>query len=729
MEQFCHTLLTMTAAASVAALGVMLLRLPLKKAPRWITCALWLVVFLRMACPVGLSLPVSLMPRAISDGAVAQQVLPVPPAEAPAQVTAMEPPTLSDTDTVPVPVVSHLSPAEPADPQWPAVAFPVWAVGTAAAVLWAAVSYGNLRRRISDAVLVQDNMYETDQIDTPFVCGFIKPSIYLPVGMNEADRRYVLLHEQAHIRRFDYLTKPLAYLTLCVHWFNPILWLAYRLFCRDVETSCDQSVTHAFDREDTAGYAAALLHLGQRSRFPHAVPLAFGEEDAKGRIKSVLNYKRPAFWVIVAAVAACAAAAVLLLSDHSSSVTTLDEVEISHADVVELLSYTDYTQNLGTASRNTTVDLPQDLREDLLDLLDTWGHSDYGFCVPMTTFPDRTISLSGPDDTIQFYLLHEEGQPDDALTLVRVTQEYPTDRWQQADVKPGQGYADWQAQLEQYLYIGRADALYQQKVPDIGDSATCQTLLDALNIEEVAGPYTLELQTEEHPYTIALHFKNAPENEVDGMLVGEHLWGMPFLLLPLTENAEQITWTFPDTDLVHTYGRDYDPRLTDTSLQDYRNLYALHHEDLVPYAPGRPSGKAYSVKTVLSLSPQAPDALQSLADSAKDRDSKNRVILREDYFSLRISDEGYSVDCPLPLQESRDIPTLILPDGSTFDLAPADSDEPFFFFAICKRDGTDTGYRFCFRGSGIYLVYYNTEDLANGQETLEAFFEIEQNPG
>ena len=143
-----------------------------------------------------------------------------------------------------------------------------------------------------------------------------RPRIYL-AGLDPADRAYVLLHERAHLRRWDHRTKVLAWLALSVHWFNPVLWVAYRLYCRDVEAACDQAVIRTFDREDTARYAETLLHLGRRTPLPAVLPLAFGEEDAKHRIRGVLTYKKPAFWLVLAAAAACVVAAVLLLSDRN----------------------------------------------------------------------------------------------------------------------------------------------------------------------------------------------------------------------------------------------------------------------------------------------------------------------------------------------------------------------------------------------------------------------------
>ena len=248
MEAFLQTLLTMSATAAVAAGIVMLLRLPLKRPPRWITCALWAVVLVRMVLPGGLDLPVGLVPQGVSSGAYVEQVLPAAPAEAapadpvpadPAQQT--ETPTQTPAQQTALPDASPESAAAPAALNWPAILTGIWAAGCLACLLWAALSYLRLRRQVAEAVLVSPLMaaavYESDQIPSPFVCGFFRPRVYLPAGLDVADRTYVLLHEKAHLRRWDHRTKVLAWLALSVHWFNPVLWVAYRLFCRDVEAA------------------------------------------------------------------------------------------------------------------------------------------------------------------------------------------------------------------------------------------------------------------------------------------------------------------------------------------------------------------------------------------------------------------------------------------------------------------------------------------------------------
>ena len=336
MDGFFSTLLTMSLTAAIAAGVVMLLRLLLKRVPRWITCLLWAVVLLRMVCPVGFSLPVSLMPETVSSGAYVERVLPQQTPAAEAQATAPTPATTTQTPVTRETTAVTPAAQQPTGPDRDTVLTILWAAGGIVCLAWGAISYLRLRLRIADAILIEKNVYETDQIDSPFVCGFFRPRIYLPVGLAEPDRRYVLLHEQAHIRRRDYLTKPLAYVALCFHWFNPVLWLAYHLFGRDIETATDQAVIRSFGRTDTAGYAAALLHLGHKPSFPQAVPLAFGEENPKHRIRSVLSYKKPAFWVILAAVAACVILGTLLLADLRPGMTQLGtsqaEPTVAYAD-------------------------------------------------------------------------------------------------------------------------------------------------------------------------------------------------------------------------------------------------------------------------------------------------------------------------------------------------------------------------------------------------------------
>ena len=459
MTEFCQTLFTMTAAATVAALAVMLLRLLLRKAPRAILCALWLVVLFRMVCPVTFEAPVSLVPDTITSGQAAHRAMPYPVMAVPVDSPDETPPQQAQE-----PPVELMAPTtDQYDPL-----FVLWAAGAGVMALWAVISYARLRRRVADAVLIQDNIYETDRVDTPFVCGFIKPRIYLPAGLDPALVPHVVRHEQAHIQRLDHLMKPLFWLGLCLHWFNPVLWLAYIFFCRDLETACDQRVIRDLDRQGTADYAATLLCLGRDRSLPQAVPLAFGEENAKGRVKGVLHYKKPAFWVVVLAVVLCVGAGFLLLADSQQG-ESLEGVPITQAS----FSYSrhSFSQEDGSLYVDLRSDsLPENLCSRLVHLLEKHSHEEYSLPIilqahemQMEDPPENTpianqiwdLDLSSPEHFTHFYF-HLKDNGDGYLERVTYTDADQTAKaQQQAAYIPGladkRDFQKWQADLQTYL--------------------------------------------------------------------------------------------------------------------------------------------------------------------------------------------------------------------------------------------------------------------------------------
>ena len=727
MEQLIQTLLTMTATASVAAVCVMVLRLPLKRAPRWIPCCLWLVVFLRMVCPTGLSLPVSLVPQAISNGASLERVLPpaqqAAPSAAPEEAVPEATPTASGETSVSV--VHTAIPAE-TTLVWPVVLTGIWAAGGVAALLWAVLSYGRLRRRIADAVLIEENIYETDQIDTPFVCGFFRPRIYLPAGLGGEDRRYVLLHEQAHIRRGDHLMKPLAYLALCAHWFNPILWLSYRLLCRDIETACDQAVIRSFDGKDTLQYAEALLHLGHGPSLPAVVPLAFGEEDAKGRVRSVLSYKQPAFWLVVTSVAACVVTGVLLLADRAAPPAQLEGREITQATVVEtLLSGKAWAEQRKVPANEpckvpTNVPLSQDLTRDLTDLLAQADFGNFVSCPAPEDLPDRAVTLSSPDGPATYYLLEEGGE----LVLYRVlpTAPFPCQRAVLADGLAGsQAYADWKAKVEYYLAIGRAEDLYALKVSHRGKTADIEAILDAFCVEDAVGPYTLSFQTEEEPYSIVLNLERPPANALEWHWIESYFKSVSLPILALIDNVQELRYVYPPNTQVEADSVPY--TLSNSSVRDstpvdsysfetFRTYFTLRHDDLSPYFPGKPTGRCYAVKefTVLPDS-DFPEFSQEMEDLYR---STLKVVLRRDYFAIRLGDgseTGYP-DTTINNTDSLEKTQVELhrpdfspggPSDISFPVAPEGATETY---QVWDQEDHFTGYCYYFQDDSLFLAYY-----------------------
>ena len=309
MSKIFIGILNMSISASYAVLAILLLRLLLKKAPKWISVALWSIAAFRLICPFSIESVLSLIPSAevvspdiMMDGT-------------PTVNTGI--PTLNGTLN---PIISESfapNPGDSANPLQIIIPFLalVWAVGVLGMLIYTAVSYMRIKKKVTTAVLFYGNIYQSENVQSPFVLGLIKPKIYLPFRMNEKAITHVVAHEQAHIRRKDHLWKPLGFLLLSLHWFNPMMWIGYVLLCRDIELACDEKVAKGLTREERADYSEALLACSVSRRMIAACPLAFGEVGVKNRVKSVLNYKKPAFWIIIAAIVLSVAAAVCFLTN------------------------------------------------------------------------------------------------------------------------------------------------------------------------------------------------------------------------------------------------------------------------------------------------------------------------------------------------------------------------------------------------------------------------------
>ena len=309
MSQLFLKLVNMSISASWLVLVVLILRLALKKAPRWINVLLWAIVAVRLLLPFSIESVLSLIPSSetinpeIVTGAVPTINTGIP------AIHNVVNPVISQTFAP--------SPGAGANPLqlWISVLAVTWAIGAAGLLAYTVVSYWLLRRKVDTAVLLRDNIFQSENVGSPFVLGIIRPKIYLPFKIDRQDIDHVIAHERAHIRRRDHWWKPLGFLLLAVYWFNPLTWLAYVLLCRDIELACDEKVIKELGNEQRADYTQALLACSVNRRMIAACPLAFGEVGVKERVKSVMNYRKPAFWVIILAVIACIVMAVCFLTD------------------------------------------------------------------------------------------------------------------------------------------------------------------------------------------------------------------------------------------------------------------------------------------------------------------------------------------------------------------------------------------------------------------------------
>ena len=319
MSEFFLTIVNMSISASWIVLAVLILRLLLKKAPKWITVLLWGIVAVRLICPFTIESVMSLIPSA-------ETISPEIMMDATPEINSGIP-ILNNTIN---PVIGESFSPDPATSANPLqilipVLSVVWLVGIAGMLLYTVISYLKVKRKIGTAVLLRDNVFQSENVVSPFVLGIVKPKIYLPFNMDEQDMSHVIAHEQAHIRRKDHWWKPFGFLLLTIHWFNPLMWLGYVLLCRDIELACDEKVVKELKAEQKADYSQALLTCSVNRRMIAACPLAFGEVGVKNRVKSVLNYKKPAFWIIAIAIVVSIVVAVCFLTNPATN--TLENIE------------------------------------------------------------------------------------------------------------------------------------------------------------------------------------------------------------------------------------------------------------------------------------------------------------------------------------------------------------------------------------------------------------------
>ena len=303
-------LLNLSISASWLVLAVLVLRLVSKRSPKWMNVLLWGIVALRLVLPFSVESALSLIPSAETVSPAVVQFDPAPTITSGVEFidNAVNPSLSESFAAAPLASVNPLY-------VWTYLAGWVWLIGLGVMLLYALVSYLRLRRRVSVSLPIRDRIYLCDAISSPFILGVVKPHIYLPSGLDEVQRQNVLAHEQAHLARRDHWWKPLGFALLAVYWFNPVLWLAYTLLCRDIELACDERVIRTMDESAVKTYSTVLLACSMPRKAVITCPLAFGEVGVKERVRNALHYKKPAFWVVAASVAVCVVVAVCFLTD------------------------------------------------------------------------------------------------------------------------------------------------------------------------------------------------------------------------------------------------------------------------------------------------------------------------------------------------------------------------------------------------------------------------------
>ncbi len=390
-----RNLFNMSLIAGYIVPAVLLLRLCLKKAPKALTCLLWGVVGLRLLLPFSLESVMSLIPG--------KEPLPADflTSETPQINTGIS--VLNQTVT---PIIQESLPPAVSDTETPmeevfAILALIWLIGLGVMLVYALISYIRVRRQVREAIRQEGNVYLCDRVQSPFILGLVRPKIYLPVSLSREESRFVLAHERAHIRRLDHIWKPLGFLILAVYWFNPLLWVAYILLCRDIELACDERVLRQLGAEAKKPYSEALISCAVSRRTVAACPLAFGEVGVKTRIKGILSYKKPTFWIILVALAASVIVAVCFLTDPKEEPEESTEPPAGG----ELVSVGEEPYHW----------LNETDREGKTILLEAFPNTlfvyDGGLCVEQNGIPTR-IHGGMPIHNIYFYDATGDGKPD-----------------------------------------------------------------------------------------------------------------------------------------------------------------------------------------------------------------------------------------------------------------------------------------------------------------------------
>ena len=390
-------LLNLSISASWLVLVVLALRLVLKRAPKWVNVLLWGMVALRLMLPFSIESALSLIPSAETLSPEVVRFDPAPTITSGVEFidNAVNPSLSESFAAAPLASVNPLY-------VWTYLAGWVWLIGLGAMLLYALVSYLRLRRRVSVSLCVRENIYLCDAISSPFILGVVKPHIYLPSGLDEVQRQNVLSHEQAHLARRDHWWKPLGFALLAVYWFNPVLWLAYALLCRDIELACDERVIRTMDESAVKTYSTVLLACSMPRKAVITSPLAFGEVGVKERVKNALHYKKPAFWVVAASVTVCIVVAVCFLTNPPTDTDAAGLVGFHR----EQVTYADVTGASGAQPSN--VQLTAEETDAVYALLDALQYKRLGAASAMQDCYARLYFISAAGERCEIMLSERE---------------------------------------------------------------------------------------------------------------------------------------------------------------------------------------------------------------------------------------------------------------------------------------------------------------------------------
>lgn len=359
MTDFFFVILKLSLVSVFVSLVIFIARFLLKGAPRWISCLLWIMLALRLVCPIFPESRLSFVPLfdieneqvSVTNTLSSQSIQTITTSAGAVNQSGTFDVTAREEDTEHAPKNQTQ-----AQPDFLIIGFYIWASGAFLMLSYGAINYIRMKIRFSDAVLLENNIRQSEKVNSPFVMGFLRPQIYINYKMDSKTKKQVLLHEQAHISRLDHIWKPLGFVLLSFYWFNPFLWISYFLFCKDIEIACDEKVIKNYQMKQKKAYAMALLSCSSHGKVFSATPLAFGEVGVEGRIKKTLKYKKPTFIVLIVAVVIIVVLALCLLTNPANPSKETSQNNTQEHDEPEAIVSESSTEFTSECSEEVTTE-------------------------------------------------------------------------------------------------------------------------------------------------------------------------------------------------------------------------------------------------------------------------------------------------------------------------------------------------------------------------------------
>ncbi|MEK3747161.1 M56 family metallopeptidase [Paenibacillus sp. FSL E2-8871] len=418
MDQLFEQLLNMSITGSYVIVFIIVARLFLRKVPKIFSYALWSVVLIRLLCPFSIESIFSFIPSEVQNSPLNKLYTQMPQIQnvintSEQAVNNISPVLIPSTPAAP----SGIIPSNPSD-AWINIGQYIWLIGIGLLLIYSIVATVRLSRDLRAATPLFENIYEHNGISTPFVFGFLKPRIYLPNGLSDHEKAYLIKHEQVHIHRCDHIIKLLAFVVLCIHWFNPVVWLAFYLMSDDMEQSCDESVIRQMGSGIKKEYSTSLLSLSTGRRFMGGSPLAFGESNTKGRIKNILNYKKPAFWVVLVAILVVAALCVGLISNPKNDPLTVKDYAEQFMEQ-NITSYENSTNVKMVDSKITKLEKIASFDDLFATSLEIWS-------LEYRLKPDDPAKLTMTENVVDGFITEEGsmGKPILIFSIMNSTPQY-----------------------------------------------------------------------------------------------------------------------------------------------------------------------------------------------------------------------------------------------------------------------------------------------------------------